>query len=92
MRLIIQYFWEINNLFDLVGYGIAINEIWKYTAPDFPAELSCDDRPKSAGPKSTAIKFEFISRDLGINTQHWLDLDQGDDHSNTNQLFEHYDF
>ena len=37
MKLIIQYFWEINNLFDLVGYGIAINEVWKYTAPDFPA-------------------------------------------------------
>ena len=32
MRLIIQYFWEINNLFDLVGNRIAINEIWKYTA------------------------------------------------------------
>ena len=25
MSLIIQYFWEINNLFDLVGNGIAIN-------------------------------------------------------------------
>ena len=45
MRLIIQYFWEINNLFDLVGYGIAINEIWKYTAPDFPAR-QCDDETK----------------------------------------------
>ena len=32
MRLIIQYFWEINNLFDSVGKGIAIVEIWKYTA------------------------------------------------------------
>ena len=35
MSLIIQYFWEINNLFNLVGNGIAINEIWKYTTLDF---------------------------------------------------------
>ena len=40
MRLIIQYFWEINNLFDLVSYGIAINEIWKYTTPDFPNDFA----------------------------------------------------
>ena len=37
MSLIIQYFWEISNLFNLVGHGIAINEIWKYTTLNFPA-------------------------------------------------------
>ena len=40
MRLIIQYFWEINNLFDSVGYEIAIDKIWKYTTLDFPADFA----------------------------------------------------
>ena len=37
MRLVIQYFWEINNLFDSMGKRIAINKIWKYTMLDFSA-------------------------------------------------------
>ena len=93
MRLVIQYFWEINNLFDSVGYRIAINEIWKiHCAKDFPAGSIVISKNQD-GPKSTAIGFRFISRALiWIDTQHWPGvLDQEMITRITNQLFEYHD-
>ena len=44
-----------------MGKRIAINEIWKYTALDFPAGFAVD-KPKPGEPKSTAIEIRFISQ------------------------------
>ena len=44
-----------------MGNIIAINEIWKYTTLDFPADFAVI-WPKPGEPKSAAIRFRFISR------------------------------
>ena len=73
MRLIIQYFWEINNLFDSVGYRIAINKIWIHCTK-FPSRFHCSQKPGEL--KSTEIEFEFHLSSLSIDTRHWHDSDQ----------------
>ena len=63
MRLVIQYFWEINHLFDSVGNGIAINEIWKYTTLDFPAGF--------AGYDQNQVNQKVQQFDLDLSLKFW---------------------